>query len=177
MKRCNKCLVLLPLDRFYPHPRNNDGLRGDCKACNIRVSREYQRRDPEKWRRYQREYREQNREKCLAATRRWSRSPEGKAKLKAWRSQPEVRKKRNKLHAASVARHPERKLARRAVYRARRDGKLVPTPCAVCSTTENIEAHHHRGYSPEHRLDVIWLCRRHHREADCDSSGGAGPGA
>jgi hypothetical protein len=28
-----------------------------------------------------------------------------------------------------------------------------------------MEAHHHRGYGPEHVLDVIWLCRGCHAEA------------
>ncbi len=28
-----------------------------------------------------------------------------------------------------------------------------------------VEAHHHRGYDLEHRLDVLWLCRPHHEEA------------
>lgn len=40
-------------------------------------------------------------------------------------------------------------------------GILVKEPCKVCGTNENIEAHHEDYTKP---LDVIWLCRNHHRE-------------
>jgi hypothetical protein len=31
---------------------------------------------------------------------------------------------------------------------------------------EKIEAHHHKGYEPENWLDVQWLCKKHHEEAE-----------
>lgn len=43
-------------------------------------------------------------------------------------------------------------------------GELQRGPCAVCGTPDT-QAHHHKGYSNEHRLDVIWLCVDHHVEA------------
>jgi len=33
-------------------------------------------------------------------------------------------------------------------------------------TTAKIEGHHHLGYEPEHWMDVIWLCKKHHEEAE-----------
>lgn len=44
-------------------------------------------------------------------------------------------------------------------------GDLKKLPCAVCGNSD-VEAHHHKGYDREHRLDVIWLCVDHHIEAE-----------
>lgn len=44
-------------------------------------------------------------------------------------------------------------------------GKLDKTPCVVCGALK-VEAHHHKGYDFEHRLDVIWLCFKHHLETE-----------
>jgi len=54
------------------------------------------------------------------------------------------------------------------VYQALKRGKLVRPPHCQhpgCDTP-TVEGHHHRGYEREHWLDVVWLCRRHHEEAD-----------
>lgn len=55
--------------------------------------------------------------------------------------------------------------AHNAVAKAVARGNLVPWPaCAVpeCACTEELEAHHPDYSMP---LDVIWLCRTHHRQA------------
>jgi len=44
--------------------------------------------------------------------------------------------------------------------RARRRGKVVPTPCAHCGAAGRVEGHHHDYFKP---LDVTWLCRNCHR--------------
>lgn len=56
-------------------------------------------------------------------------------------------------------------VARQFVHWKVEQGQLTKTPCAVCGD-ENVEAHHHKGYDYEHRMDVIWLCTTHHKEAD-----------
>lgn len=43
------------------------------------------------------------------------------------------------------------------VYQRR--GKLVPEPCCICGTMENLEKHHADYAKP---LEVIWYCRHHH---------------
>lgn len=54
--------------------------------------------------------------------------------------------------------------ANNAVQAAVKKGTLVRQPCQVCGAART-HGHHYLGYSDEHRLDVIWLCARHHREA------------
>jgi hypothetical protein len=50
-----------------------------------------------------------------------------------------------------------------AVRNAIRQGILFrPHACSLCPSVEDIQAHHHRGYAPEHWLDVLWVCRTCH---------------
>lgn len=44
-------------------------------------------------------------------------------------------------------------------------GELIKTPCIVCGNPK-VEPHHHKGYDDAHRLDVVWLCKEHHLEAE-----------
>lgn len=62
-----------------------------------------------------------------------------------------------------------------AVRRAIKAGHLTaPTACQQCGSESppafdgrrTIQAHHFLGYSPEHWLDVRWLCIPCHRKAD-----------
>jgi hypothetical protein len=56
-------------------------------------------------------------------------------------------------------RNPEKHLARRALQYALKTGKVVkPNVCALCGKPDKLQAHHHRGYAEEFRLDVTWLC-------------------
>jgi len=59
-------------------------------------------------------------------------------------------------------RNPEKNVAHMAVGRAVKSGQLIKGPCRKCGVLENVHGHHHNGY--ENRLDVVWLCARHHRE-------------
>ena len=61
-------------------------------------------------------------------------------------------------------RHPDQVKARRSVRTALKSGALQRAECAICEAP-TAQAHHHLGYAPEHRLDVVWLCPAHHAEA------------
>ena len=50
--------------------------------------------------------------------------------------------------------------ARYLVAKALKKGELTIKPCAFCSSTENVEAHHADYAKP---LDVIWLCEACHK--------------
>ena len=60
------------------------------------------------------------------------------------------------------ARDPVKHRARAAVAYAKRMGHLIPQPCEVCGAV-NVQAHHDDYERP---LDVRWLCRPHHVQAD-----------
>jgi hypothetical protein len=50
---------------------------------------------------------------------------------------------------------------RRLTNRAVKQGKILKSPCEVCGTDVDIQAHHDDYSKP---LDVRWLCRKHHQE-------------
>ncbi len=58
--------------------------------------------------------------------------------------------------------HPEKYTARRKTFRAIQAGILTKEPCQVCGKRK-VEAHHEDYFKP---LKVIWLCKKHHAEAD-----------
>jgi hypothetical protein len=82
--------------------------------------------------------------------RRWG-TPRRRASLRASSS-----RQREKNRAEGKA------AARNAVTNAIRDGRLRKQPCEACGTWL-VHAHHHKGYEPEWRLDVQWLCVIHHK--------------
>lgn len=49
-----------------------------------------------------------------------------------------------------------------AVQVALKAGRITRTPCEDCGASSVVQAHHYKGYAPEHRLEVIWLCRPCH---------------
>jgi len=52
-----------------------------------------------------------------------------------------------------------------AVLRAVKSGRLVRLEtCPKCNKPGRVEAHHHKGYSKEFQLDVVWLCKKCHHE-------------
>jgi hypothetical protein len=61
-----------------------------------------------------------------------------------------------------TAKRPEVRSAYNAVQWALRTGRLVRQPCEVCGA-EQTEAHHDDYDKP---LQVRWLCRTHHVEAE-----------
>lgn len=63
----------------------------------------------------------------------------------------------------------QRKRAKRLMYAALRKGDLVrATTCEQCGAPPKrraLEGHHHKGYSDEFAIDVVWLCGRCHQFA------------
>jgi hypothetical protein len=56
----------------------------------------------------------------------------------------------------------QRLAAYAAVHNAKKRGILIQLPCCYCGS-EKTEAHHPDYSKP---LDVVWLCRKHHRMID-----------
>ena len=57
-------------------------------------------------------------------------------------------------------RYPERVKARQIAYDAIRCGKIIKGRCVVCGSIE-VQTHHENYDKP---LDIMWLCREHHRQ-------------
>lgn len=58
--------------------------------------------------------------------------------------------------------HPQKYAANTAVNNAVRDGRLIKQACRYCCELK-VQAHHEDYSKP---LEVIWLCKKHHVEAD-----------
>jgi hypothetical protein len=56
-------------------------------------------------------------------------------------------------------------LARCAVQRNLQRGKIKRMPCEVCGDVKS-QGHHHAGYDKANQLNVKWLCKKHHDEAE-----------
>ena len=61
-------------------------------------------------------------------------------------------------------RYPEKTKAREIVKSAVRSGKIIKGECKICGD-DNTYAHHIDYKNP---LEVIWLCRKHHRKEHGD---------
>jgi hypothetical protein len=66
--------------------------------------------------------------------------------------------------------HARRDRARSRAAHAKKVGELVPQPCEVCGSTDDLEMHHPDYGLP---LEVRWRCRTHHLELPKDDLLGA----
>jgi len=56
-KRCSKCGVEKPLEKFRPNPRGRHGRSADCRLCRAKYQRAWRRQNPERAREPCRRYR------------------------------------------------------------------------------------------------------------------------
>ena len=142
-KRCSHCKEIKPLSEFYKNRNGKDGLHLQCKTCKKQYMQQYRKTD--KGKSAQRRYKQS--QKGKVASRRYEQSKKGRDTQKQYRLC-----------------HPERQRAKNAVNKAVRTGKL-PRPdtlqCHYCPEQAK-DYHHHKGYAPEHWLDVIPACRNCH---------------
>jgi hypothetical protein len=108
-------------------------------------------------------YRPEVYERQRIARRDHQARPDVRASKKDRNASPKVRESKVAWNRRAIKdpHHRERMLARKAVWYAKRTGKLVQQPCEKYGSSES-QAHHHNGYAREHRLDVSWLCRKCH---------------
>jgi len=80
------------------------------------------------------------------ARRRYYKSEKSKAYQKQW-----------------YLKHPKQLKAKHAVENAIKTGKLPKVDSLQCACgNQAAEYHHHKGYAPEHWLDVIPVCKKCH---------------
>lgn len=167
LKACRKCGDEKPSTAFSLDCRTNKTV-ARCKECKSADSRVSQKNNPE--------FKENNRVYQFSR----SKTLEGKKRRKEYRNRPEVRVRVNAwmrkwqnspegkaYHTAIRVRDIEtgRRKARIMAWSAYKAGKIVKKPCEFTHVGEclgKLEMDHHKGYTPEYWLDVIWLCKRHH---------------
>ncbi len=130
-KCCPGCKKTKPIVDFYKDICMKGGFSCWCKSCHLGFMKKYRDTNKAKIKIKRKEYYENNRELVAKYNRNY------------------------------IASYPERRSAHRKTHRARRSGNLVPQPCSVCGSTENIQAHHDRYDRP---LEVRWLCSVHHAQ-------------
>ena len=155
MKTCTKCKQQKSFSAFDAEQRNSDGLCRWCKDCKRKWVRE--------WKRKQWATNSAYRTSALA----YSKRPDVKAKKLAYARTPAGKAVHTKALAKYYNQNRTKILARDAVRRAVRGGKIQAANLCTCDCG-NIAAeyHHYMGYEKEHRLDVIAVCVRCHARID-----------
>ena len=142
MKKCFKCGVEKPLAEFYKHPQMADGYLHKCKICFREEMRENHHRKM------------QDVEFILSERERNRKRAKDNPKV-------ENSERSNESKSKYIKNNPEKRRAHVIVGNAIRAGRLVPQPCEVCGTKENVQAHHDDYSKP---LEVKWLCVKDHNE-------------
>jgi len=148
LRVCRVCCVEKPLAAYSRLSTNPEGRQTTCKTCAADYQRFRRAAFRERVKKIEIMSLLRNLDKRRASVRRYATSDAG-------RQNAILRTK------ARRKKYPERVNAMNAVARALRRGILTKGPCEVCATTTRIEAHHPDYTKP---LDVMWLCRIHHRE-------------
>ena len=133
-------------------------VRGYCPECKLAYRLEWAVAHPGYFAEKRREWDAKNPEKAAEQKKRRSERYHATKVLKEKRV-PLTMAERKKRY---LEKHPIKAEARKIYKYALRMGKLERGPCAVCGTTENIDGHHTDYTKP---LDVVWLCKEHHRQA------------
>lgn len=170
LKICVKCQTAKPLSEFYQVKSGKDTSRyhSYCRDCTSAVSLEWHTENQEYVREKARILWRQNRTDKLASQRaRYRENQEYRAQYaRRWYwQQPE---KSREMARQYVVNNPEKNRARAAVSYAVKTGKFPPAwsmVCEDCKEAQAAEWHHHKGYAPEHKKDVIALCHECHGKA------------
>lgn len=138
MKECFKCKILKSLSEFYTHHKMADGHLNKCKECTKFDARVHREKNLERVRQYDRDRKDL----------------------------PHREQMRKDVAQRYSLEHKDRLRAMSSLGKAVLRGKVVPWPvCAIPECNEKPEAHHPDYSRP---LDVVWLCRHHHRRAHHD---------
>lgn len=190
MKTCSKCKKYLPKTHFVKSPRYHDSLYPICKDCRrvTRIERQQRRLLCSYCHHAPHAAGHDYCERCLRIAK--GRSPIRKTKQAKvpglcpnCNLRPRLKNygycldcRREKVNQwmkeaggawQYLIKKGERNkaLARAAVNRSIRRGKLKRKPCEACGNLKS-EAHHFKGYEREFWLEVKWLCKEHHDQAE-----------
>lgn len=160
-KRCSnrKCRKIKPLSEFPKCRSGKYGYHNQCKNCKNRAKRIYRQTERGKAALRKAVEKYQKTEKCKATQKRYRQSEAGivtrrKASKKFYKTE-----KGKQAHKKYCIENREKRQAKNAVNDAIRK-KIIPKPNMLkCNCGKQAEQyHHHKGYAPEHWLDVVPVC-------------------
>ena len=145
-KKCLRCNKSKPLSQFSKHKKSPDGLQWWCKSCLRAYGLHWQRTKAGRVSIAKSREKVCETGKSRIYNHKYYTSPKG-------------------LQSANCNRNNHR-----AEYRARTEFRKLmlrlrvtyPTRCYKCGQIAKTDAHHYKGYEPEHWFDVVFLCRKCH---------------
>jgi len=160
MITCTTCKTRKDKSEFY-------GRSKRCRECARAYQAEWVKQNPGYMTQKRKEWALRNPEKAKEIDRQ----KYLRRKAKQPPKEPRVKLTASEKKRRHFEKHPIRSAAMKIYKYAIKRGTLVRGPCTVCGATENIDGHHTDYTKP---LDVVWLCKPHHREAHrqmkCESS-------
>lgn len=166
-KICFKCKCEKTVDNFCKDKNKQDKLNARCRSCCNLRSRQWRKEKPEQARAGYDKWVSLNRKRSRGIGRKWreNNSEWAKEYRALWvKNNPDYFKNNSKKWCDA---NPEKKKAHSIIRNAILTKKIKKLPCAKCGTATNVEGHHEDYRKP---LKVIWLCRKHHREAHFNQS-------
>lgn len=154
-KTCRTCKQTKSISEFYKDRIRKDGHQIKCKTCK----KEYNTNERGKaaYKRYQQT------DKFKAIQKRYKESDKGKITYKRYQQTEKYKVMRQKVCIRYSVRHPKHIQAITAVNKAITIGRLPRPGTLLCHCgTQAEHYHHHKGYEPEHWLDVVPVCTKCH---------------
>lgn len=172
-KTCRVCKQTKPLTEFYKNQDSKDGHRNKCKICHLKSIKEYSQTEEGKIAHRKANLRYNRTEKGKAATKRYAKGEKFKVQQKRYQQSEKGNATKDRYLQSAKGKatirnrqrkeSPEQIKARSAVSKAIKIGKLPRPDTLKCSCGEKAKQyHHHKGYAPEHWLDVVPICRKCH---------------
>lgn len=173
LKTCVDCGEAKPVANFSKNRNSKDGLNSYCTPCASARYKRWREENQARRNEYMREWHKANLEhETRHARERYQNDELHRRRVLEW-----GRAYRERNADAVRERHWARKKtagfqnditrAHTTVSRAVRRGILPPAWSMVCDECQEAQAahwHHHKGYDPEYKLDVIAVCIDCHTE-------------
>lgn len=148
-KNCTCCKELKELGEFHRAKNRKDGYQSYCKSCSAAYTKHYRQTGKGKT---------SNNQACA----RYFKTKKGKVARKRYLHSKKGKAYRKKGKARYTEKHPNEIKARLAISHEIESGRMESATAHYCEHCgeQATHYHHHRGYEPEHWLDVVALCRK-----------------